>query len=67
VFAAVNVNGRYDQVGDVLAYSRAHQLTTIPDWYFFTSPTAALQAVWRAYDIAVAASPRVRPWPCSPA
>jgi cytochrome oxidase Cu insertion factor (SCO1/SenC/PrrC family) len=56
VFAAVNVNGHYNQVGDVLAYSRAHQLTTIPDWYFFTGPAGALQAVWRAYDIAVAAS-----------
>jgi len=58
VFAAVNVNGQYNQVGDVLAYSRANQLTAIPDWYFFTGPASALQAVWRAYDIAVAASPR---------
>jgi cytochrome oxidase Cu insertion factor (SCO1/SenC/PrrC family) len=56
VFAAVNVNGQYNQVGDVLAYSRAHQLTAIPDWYFFTGPAGTLQAVWRAYDIAVAAA-----------
>ena len=52
-FAAVNVNGRYNQVEDVLAYSRAHQLTAIPDWHFFTGPASALQAVWRAYGIAV--------------
>ena len=58
VFAAVNVNGRYNHVGDVLAYSRAQQLTAIPDWYFFTGPASALQAVWRAYAIAVAASSR---------
>ena len=56
VFAAVNVNGRYNGVPDVLAYSRAHRLTTIPDWYFFTGSAGALQTVWRAYDIAVAAS-----------
>ncbi len=54
VFAAVNVNGRYNQVGDVLAYSRAHQLTAIPDWYFFTGPAGTLQTVWRAYGITVA-------------
>jgi len=55
VFAAVNVNGQYNQVADVLAYSRAHQLTAIPDWYFFTGPAGALQTIWRAYDITVAA------------
>jgi protein SCO1/2 len=58
VFAAVNVNGRYNQVGDVLAYSRSHQLTAIPDWHFFTGPGSALQAVLRSYDIAVTGSSR---------
>jgi cytochrome oxidase Cu insertion factor (SCO1/SenC/PrrC family) len=42
----------------VLAYSRAHTLTAVPDWYFLTGPAAALQAVWREYHIPVtAASP----------
>ena len=56
VFVAVNVNQRYNRVADVLAYSRAHTLTAIPDWHFFTGPAAALQAVWREYDIAVTAA-----------
>jgi cytochrome oxidase Cu insertion factor (SCO1/SenC/PrrC family) len=53
VFVAVNVNQRYNQVTDVLAYSRAHHLTAIPDWHFLTGPAAVLRAVWREYDIAV--------------
>jgi cytochrome oxidase Cu insertion factor (SCO1/SenC/PrrC family) len=56
VFVAVNVNQRYNRVADVLAYSRAHTLTAIPDWHFFTGPATALQAVWREYDIAVTAA-----------
>jgi cytochrome oxidase Cu insertion factor (SCO1/SenC/PrrC family) len=59
VFVAVNVNQRYNQVADVLACSRAHQLTAIPDWHFLTGPAAVLRAVWREYDIAVTAAPRV--------
>jgi protein SCO1 len=55
VFAAVNVNQYFNTVPDVRAYSRAHQLITIPDWYFLTGPTAALQAVWRAYHVEVQA------------
>jgi cytochrome oxidase Cu insertion factor (SCO1/SenC/PrrC family) len=55
VFAAVNVNQYYNQVQNVLAYSRDHQLITIPDWHFFTGPATALQAVWRAYNIEVEA------------
>jgi hypothetical protein len=38
-------------VPDVLAYSRAHQLITIPGWHFLTGPVAALRAVWRAYGV----------------
>jgi len=56
VFVAVNVNQRYNRVADVLAYSRAHALTAIPDWYFLTGPAAALRAVWREYDIGVTAN-----------
>ena len=55
VFAAVNVNQYYNQVQNVLAYSRDHQLITIPDWHFFTGPATALQAVWRAYNVEVEA------------
>jgi cytochrome oxidase Cu insertion factor (SCO1/SenC/PrrC family) len=55
VFAAVNVNQYHDRVQDVLAYSREHQLITIPDWHFFTGPAPALQAVWRGYGVAVQA------------
>jgi cytochrome oxidase Cu insertion factor (SCO1/SenC/PrrC family) len=58
VFVAVNVNQRYNQVADVLAYSRAHQLTAIPDWHFLTGPAAVLRAVWREYNIAVTADRR---------
>jgi cytochrome oxidase Cu insertion factor (SCO1/SenC/PrrC family) len=56
VFVAVNVNQRDNQVADVLACSRAHELTAIPDWYFFTGPAGALQAVWREYGITVTAA-----------
>lgn len=55
VFAAVNVNQYYASVTSVAAYSRAHQLTTIPGWHFFTGPASRLQAVWRGYNIEVAA------------
>ena len=55
VFAAVNVNQYFNRVPDVLAYSRAHQLTAIPGWHFLTGPVAALRAVWRAYGVEVQA------------
>ena len=55
VFAAVDVNLYFNQVPAVLAYSRAHQLITIPDWHFFTGPAAALRAVWHAYHVEVRA------------
>jgi cytochrome oxidase Cu insertion factor (SCO1/SenC/PrrC family) len=55
VFAAVNVNQYFNQVPNVLAYSRAHQLVTIPGWHFFTGPVPALRAIWRAYGVEVQA------------
>ena len=55
VFAAVNVNQYHRAVADVAAYSRAHQLTSIPGWHFFTGPVPRLRAVWNAYNIAVQA------------
>src|SRR5437016_7685265 len=55
VFAAVNVNQYHHAVADVAAYSRAHQLTSIPSWHFLTGPVPRLRAVWNAYNIAVQA------------
>jgi cytochrome oxidase Cu insertion factor (SCO1/SenC/PrrC family) len=55
VFAAVNVNQYHAAVADVAAFSRAHQLTSIPGWHFFTGPVKKLRAVWRDYNIEVAA------------
>jgi cytochrome oxidase Cu insertion factor (SCO1/SenC/PrrC family) len=47
----VDANPRATSVADVLAYSRAHGL--VNQWDFLTGPLAQLQAVWRAYHIAV--------------
>jgi len=55
VFAAVNVNPYHAGVPDVLAFSREHQLVTIPGWHFVTGPLAALRTVWRDYGIQVQA------------
>jgi cytochrome oxidase Cu insertion factor (SCO1/SenC/PrrC family) len=55
VFAAVNVNQYHTAVADVAAFSRDHQLTSIPDWHFFTGPVASLRTVWRDYNVAVQA------------
>jgi protein SCO1 len=55
VFAAVNVSQYHHAVADVAAYSRAHQLTSIPSWHFFTGPVPRLRAAWNAYNIAVQA------------
>jgi cytochrome oxidase Cu insertion factor (SCO1/SenC/PrrC family) len=55
VFVAVNVNQYHASVADMAAYSREHQLTTIPSWHFFTGPVPQLQATWRNYHIEVAA------------
>jgi cytochrome oxidase Cu insertion factor (SCO1/SenC/PrrC family) len=58
VFVAVNVNPFYRQVADVAAYSRAHQLTTIPSWYFLTGPLSSLRTVWQDYAVTVQAPRR---------
>jgi protein SCO1 len=56
VFAAVNVNPYHIDVPSMAAYSRAHGLSTIPDWHFFTGPVPLLRSVWQGYHIAVNAS-----------
>ena len=53
VFAAVNVNPYHAGVSDVAAFSAEHQLTSIPDWHFFTGHVVSLEAVWKGYDIVV--------------
>jgi len=58
VFIAVNVNPYYHAVADVAAYSREHQLATIPSWHFFTGPLASLRTTWRTYGISVDAPSR---------
>lgn len=58
VFVAVNVNPYYRDVASMAAYSAEHQLATVPSWHFFTGPLAGLEAVWRAYGIAVDAPSR---------
>ena len=53
VFAGINVNAYHHGVSDVLAFSREQQLTTIPDWHYFTGPVPALRKAWRDYNIDV--------------
>lgn len=53
VFAAVNVNPYHAAVRDVAVFSAEHELTTIPDWHFFTGPVPRLGAAWRGYHIEV--------------
>ena len=55
VFMAINVNQFHARVQDMAAFSNAHRLNTIPSWHFFTGPTPALQAAWRAYGVQVSA------------
>jgi cytochrome oxidase Cu insertion factor (SCO1/SenC/PrrC family) len=55
VFVAVNVNAYHATVADMATYSREHGLSSIPGWHFFTGPVPALRAVWRDYNIEVAA------------
>ncbi len=55
VFAAVNVNQYHTAVADVAAFSRDHQLTSIPGWHFLTGPVPRLQTVWRDYSVTVQA------------
>jgi hypothetical protein len=43
---------------DVAAFSRAHQLTAIPAWYFLTGSLASLRAARDSYQIALPAPSR---------
>jgi cytochrome oxidase Cu insertion factor (SCO1/SenC/PrrC family) len=39
----------------VAAFSREHQLSSIPSWHFFTGSGPGLRAAWRNYHVAVQA------------
>ena len=47
----VNANPKATSVSDVMAYSRAHGM--VNRWDFLTGSSSQLEAVWRAYHIAV--------------
>src|SRR4029077_6070689 len=49
-------NDRTIRLAEVLAYSRARDLSAFTGCYCFTGSGNALRAVWREYGIAVAAS-----------
>ncbi len=53
VFMAVNVNPYFESVANMMAFSRSHQLETIPSWHFFTGTTAQLRSVWHHYNVTV--------------
>ena len=55
VFVGVNVNPFHTDVASVATYSRAHGLGAVSTWHFLTGPTAALQPVWKDYDVTVSA------------
>jgi cytochrome oxidase Cu insertion factor (SCO1/SenC/PrrC family) len=55
VFVGVNVNQYHNQIGDVVQFSQAQHLTTIPTWHFVTGPVGALRQVWSDYHVAVEA------------
>jgi cytochrome oxidase Cu insertion factor (SCO1/SenC/PrrC family) len=52
-FLAVNVNQYHERIGDVARFSRAHGLDAIAGFHFLTGSTPALEAVWKAYGVAV--------------
>lgn len=54
-FLAINVNQYFASTANMMTFSRAHSLTTIPSWHFFTGTTSALQRAWSDYGIDVIA------------
>lgn len=53
VFLGVNVNLEANSTADVSKATQEWHLTEIPDWHFMTGDQDQLEAVWRAYAIAV--------------
>ncbi|MCL6631128.1 MAG: SCO family protein [Alicyclobacillus herbarius] len=52
-FLAVNVNQYHESQKDILGFSKEQGLNKLSNWHFLTGSTPALQAVWKAYGIAV--------------
>lgn len=53
VFVAVNVNQFHESTSALRAFSSAHGLSRLPNWYFLTGTTSQLQSVWHQYGIFV--------------
>lgn len=54
-FVAVNVNQYFNSPSDMLTFSNAHGLNSIPSWKFMTGGVTALQTVWKEYGVQVEA------------
>lgn len=52
-FVGVNVDPMAESVSAVAQFTRSHGLSHLPNWYFLTGSTPALDAVWKAYAIEV--------------
>lgn len=57
VYVAVNVNQYHESTADVLQFSQAHQLNTLPNWHFVTGSTEQLKKIWHDYGIEVVPNP----------
>jgi len=53
VFLSVNVNPFHAQVSDLMAYTKEHQLHTVPTWRYTTGSASELSGVWNSYGISV--------------
>jgi cytochrome oxidase Cu insertion factor (SCO1/SenC/PrrC family) len=53
VFVGVNVNPRAESIADVTRFTISHGLDKLPNWYFLTGSTSALERVWKSYGIQV--------------
>lgn len=52
-FVAINVNQYAESRADIMRFSREQGLNRLPNWYFLTGGTAALQHAWKSYGIYV--------------
>jgi cytochrome oxidase Cu insertion factor (SCO1/SenC/PrrC family) len=57
VYVTVNVNQYHASTADVMQFSKAHALNTLPNWHFVTGSTAQLQKIWHDYGITVQPNP----------
>lgn len=52
-YVAVNVNAAHHKVSDVEAFTKAHGLNALSNFYFLTGPPAKLKAIWKTFFISV--------------